>query len=71
MNKNQEIAEIFNRIADALELRDEDVFRINAYRKAARILQEFTEDIAELDRKNELESIPGIGRGWPKKYTNI
>ncbi len=67
MSKNQEIADIFDRIADALELQEADVFRINAYRKAARTLEEFTEDIAELDRRHELLTIPGIGKGMSEK----
>ncbi|HDD64498.1 MAG TPA: hypothetical protein ENF61_00075, partial [Firmicutes bacterium] len=45
MNKNQEIAEIFEKIADALEFKGENLFRVNAYRKAARVLSELPEDI--------------------------
>ncbi|NPV13592.1 DNA polymerase/3'-5' exonuclease PolX [candidate division WOR-3 bacterium] len=65
--KNQELAEIFDQIADALELKGETGFRVLAYRKAARVLAELTEDIEELDRENRLETIPGIGSGIAKK----
>jgi DNA polymerase (family 10) len=65
--KNQELAQIFDQIADALELKGETGFRVLAYRKAARVLAELTEDVAELDRENRLETIPGIGSGIAQK----
>ncbi|MEO0019580.1 MAG: DNA polymerase/3'-5' exonuclease PolX [candidate division WOR-3 bacterium] len=64
---NQELARIFARIADALELKGETGFRVLAYRKAARVLADLTEDVAELDKANRLETIPGIGSGIAKK----
>ncbi len=64
---NQELARIFDRIADALELKGETGFRVFAYRKAARVLADLTEDVGELDKANRLETIPGIGAGIAKK----
>jgi DNA polymerase (family 10) len=66
-NKNKELAQIFYRIADALEFKGEAVFRVLAYRKAARIIEELTEDIEELNEKNKLRDIPGIGEGIARK----
>jgi DNA polymerase (family 10) len=74
---------MFNRIADALEFNGENVFRVIAYRKAARVLDELTEDIEVLHNKGKLESLPGIGHaikdkiieyltfGTMKKYDEI
>jgi len=67
MSKNQEIADIFDKIADALEFKGDDSFRIGAYRKAARILREYPEEIEELWRKGEIQKIPGIGKGMAEK----
>ncbi len=67
MKKNREIASIFNKIADALEFRGENPFRVVAYRKAARILEELAEDIEELARSDRLKNLPGIGEGMAKK----
>jgi DNA polymerase (family 10) len=67
MSKNQEIADIFDKIADALEFKGDDSFRIGAYRKAARILREYPEDVEELWRKGEIQKIPGIGKGMSEK----
>lgn len=65
--KNREIAVVFEHIADILELKGENVFRINAYRKASHILQDMTEDIEEIDKQGRLKGISGIGSGMIEK----
>lgn len=65
--KNKELARIFNRMADALELKGEMGFRIVAYRKAARILDDLVEDIEVLHRAEKISDLPGIGAGIAKK----
>ncbi|UCD54619.1 MAG: DNA polymerase/3'-5' exonuclease PolX [Candidatus Omnitrophota bacterium] len=59
--KNKEIAEIFNNIADILEIKDENPFRIRAYRKAAQNIESLSKDIETVARKKKLTDIPGIG----------
>ena len=65
--KNKEIASLFQRMADLLEFKDENIFKINAYRKSARILNDLTTDIEELVRSGELQRMPGIGKGTAEK----
>ena len=65
--KNKEIAELFERIADVLEFQGEMAFKVNAYRKASRILQDLDRDIEEIWKEGKLEEIPGIGSGLAKK----
>jgi DNA polymerase (family X) len=65
--KNREIAELFERIADALEVKGETGFKVVAYRKGARILQDMAEDVETVAREGRLESVPGIGEGLAKK----
>ncbi|MEO0142198.1 MAG: DNA polymerase/3'-5' exonuclease PolX [candidate division WOR-3 bacterium] len=67
MKKNKELARIFNQIADALEYKGENVFRVVAYRKAAKVLDELIEDVEVLNRENRLKDLPGIGEGIAKK----
>jgi DNA polymerase (family 10) len=56
---NRELAELFLEIADLLELREESVFRIRAYRRGAQQLENLGEDVVEaLDAGKK---IPGIG----------
>jgi DNA polymerase (family X) len=59
--KNQEIVKIFNDIADLLEIKGENPFRIRAYRRAALNVESISTDIA-LTPKDELMKIPGIGQ---------
>ena len=65
--KNKELARLFDRIADALEFKGEMVFRILAYRKAARVLDDLVEDVEVLHRESRLDELPGIGAGIAKK----
>jgi DNA polymerase (family 10) len=67
--KNAEIASLFDKVADALELMGENRFRINSYRKAARAIGALTEDIALLDQQNRLRDIPGVGQGHAEKIS--
>ena len=64
--KNQEIAKIFNDIADLLEIKGENPFRIRAYRRAALNLESFAENVAETP-KEKLLQIPGIGQDLAAK----
>ena len=67
---NQELARILDEIADLMEIRGEDednAFRINAYRKVARIISDLTEDVSELAKRGELQKVPGIGKGTAER----
>jgi DNA polymerase (family 10) len=59
--KSYEVARLFERMADVLELRGENPFRIRAYRRAAQNLETLSEDIETLAREERLDEIPGIG----------
>jgi DNA polymerase (family 10) len=59
--KNYEIARLFDLMADVLELGEENVFRIRAYRRAAQSLESLREDVETLAREDRLDEIPGVG----------
>jgi DNA polymerase (family 10) len=59
--KNQQIAKIFNEMAQLLELKGESIFRIRAYRRAAQNIDGFSRDVA-ICSEEELLQIPGIGK---------
>jgi len=67
--QNQAIAAMFNDIADMLEIKGESPFRITAYRRAARALEEMGEDIGAVAARGmkDLLKIPGIGKGTAEK----
>ena len=60
--KNFEIARLFDLMADVLELGGENVFRIRAYRRAARNVEALSEDVEILAQQDRLDEIPGVGR---------
>lgn len=60
--KNFEIARAFNEIADLLELKDENLFRIRAYRRAAQNIESLAEEVEAVARRGNLTKIPGIGK---------
>lgn len=71
---NLDMARIFDEIADILEVKGENPFRIRAYRRAARTIEMLTQDlrvIAERGGVTELKKIPGVGEGIAKKIVEI
>ncbi len=70
MRKNEEVAEILDRLADALEFLGEIPYKVRAYRKAARVIEGYPEDIEDLYRRRGLEGLkdlPGVGERIAKK----
>ncbi len=57
----ENMAEVLEEIALLLELKDENPFKIRAYRQGAETVRNFDGEIVELAEKNELKGIKGIG----------
>lgn len=71
---NLDMARIFDEIADILELKGANPFKIRAYRRAARTIETLAQDlkvIAERGGVSELKKIPGVGEGIAKKILEI
>ena len=70
--KNDDIARVFGEIADLLELKDENTYRVIAYRNAERELRSTGYDIpAMLAAGEELPKMPGIGAELASKIREI
>jgi len=65
--RNLALARIFSEIADMLEIKEESIFRISAYRRAARAMESLTEDVTEVAARDDLEEVPGIGKSTAEK----
>src|SRR4030043_1740191 len=65
--KNKELANLFEKMADILEFKSENPFKISAYRKASRIIGDLTQDIEEVAEGGKLKDVPGIGEGMAEK----
>ena len=59
--RNKEVARLLESIADALDIKGETPFRVNAYREAARRIETLTEDVAVLAQEDRLQEIQGVG----------
>lgn len=65
---NRRIADIFNEIADILDIQGENPFRIRSYRTAARAVEDLSESLAAMIAEGrDLQTIPGIGKGTAEK----
>ena len=60
--KNKELADIFDRWANILEFMGDNPYHIRAYRNAARLIRDLSEDIEVLAREGKLTKLPGIGQ---------
>ena len=69
--KNLEVANLLRKIAQLLEIKNELVFKIRAYEKAALVIENLEEDIEELWKQGKLEEIPGVGEGLAKKISEF
>jgi DNA polymerase (family 10) len=69
---NADIAAVFEEIADLLEIKGDNPFRIRAYRNAARTVNELGRDLATLvGRGADLPKLPGIGPDLSAKIKEI
>ena len=65
--KNLEIAKLFERTAEVMAVLGENSFRVLAYKKIARALEDLPHDVVKLAASEELESVPGIGKSSAEK----
>src|SRR5688572_17948074 len=70
MNTGQ-VAQVLESIAGLLEFKDENPFKVRAYRNAARALESLTADLEQLCREKKLCEIPGIGKAIEEKITQL
>jgi DNA polymerase (family 10) len=60
--KNTILSELFDQMADIMEILGEDRFRISTYRKVGRIIADMPTDIEALLADGDLAKTPGIGK---------
>ncbi len=71
--ENADIAKIFYEIADLLEIKGENPFRVRSYRNAGIVIEGLPESVKAIVERNEkeLEEIPGIGKSIHEKIVEI
>jgi DNA polymerase (family 10) len=68
---NSEIAAVFREIANLLEKKKENWFKIRAYRKVADEIEKLTVELSRLADEGKLREIPGVGEAIAKKITEM
>ena len=69
---NSEVADIFGRVADLLEIEGANQFRVRAYRKAARTIRGYPRSLAYLiDEDQDLAELSGVGEDLAAKIEEI
>jgi DNA polymerase (family X) len=68
---NAQIAAIFQETATILEILDENKFKINAYRRAARTIEQYADPIVELAQQYRLKELQGVGKGLQREILQI
>jgi DNA polymerase (family X) len=69
--KNSEIARVFTDMADLLELKSENQFKIRAYQRAARSIEHLSIEAEQVVREDSLREIPGVGDAIAAKITEL
>ena len=70
--KNTAIAKVFSDIADLLDLKGENAFKIRAYQKVVRAIEHYPREIRiMLEEGEDLRNIPGVGEAIAKKATEL
>ena len=70
--QNVDVARIFTKIADLLEIEDANPFRVRAYRNAAGTVAGLSRDISDMvQSEDDLTALPGIGKDLAGKIKEI
>ena len=65
--KNKQLANIFDQMADLLEILGQDPFRINSYRRISRVIAELPEDQRGLVIKQMYVALDAYQRTWTSR----
>lgn len=68
---NQEIAHIFQQIADLLEIQGENPFKVRSYRRGAESLRGLPEEVSQIYARGGLAQIPGVGASLTAKIEEL
>ena len=67
----EEIANVLERIATLLELKDENPFKVRAYTNAARAIEAFGGNVSNFQDEEAVAKIPGIGKSIALKIKEL
>ncbi|MBI5865668.1 MAG: DNA polymerase/3'-5' exonuclease PolX [Planctomycetes bacterium] len=68
---NADVARAFDEIADLLEIKGEDSFRVNSYRRVARSVADLAGEITQVAQRGELATLAGVGKASAEKIQEL
>jgi len=68
---NEEVALAFDEMADLLDIRGENSFRIRAYRRAAQVVRGLPHELSQMQGTEAFEALPGIGADLAGKIAEL
>ncbi|MBM4411831.1 MAG: DNA polymerase/3'-5' exonuclease PolX [Chloroflexi bacterium] len=68
---NKDVYELFDAIADLMEILGEDRFRILAYRRASQALQSVEMPLYDVFQRDRLQKIDGLSKGMAEKVAEL
>ena len=68
---NNQLADIFEKIASLLEIKGEVIYKILAYRKASESLRNQSPEALEMWKNDRLQEIPGIGKAIAEQIDEL
>jgi DNA polymerase (family X) len=68
---NRQISDVFTLIANLLEIKGENIYKILAYRRAADSLIGNPREIYDIWQSNELHTLPGVGKAIAEKIDEL
>ena len=69
---NEQIAELFENMGSLLEMKGDTIFKIRAYQRAARTIEQLSLPLAQaVENGEDLTKIPGVGKAISEKITEF
>lgn len=68
---NEELAAVFERIANLLEIKGENIYRVLSYRRVAESLRTLGQEASVLRAQGRLHEIPGVGKAIAEKIEEL
>ncbi len=69
---NEQIAELFENMGSLLEMKGDTIFKIRAYQRAARTIEQLSSPLSQaLENGEDLTKIPGVGKAISEKIAEF
>lgn len=68
---NTEISAVFTDIAYLLKCQKDNIFKIRAYERVAKSIEQLPVEVEQLAREGRLKEVPGAGEAITKKLTEL